>query len=200
MFGVGIADLRLLVCTKAFRRAVAHFCLRVRAVNLHQHRVVDLIPKCRINSRQVGPVAIAGKLDAICQSAFQIMSERQGGVRIACAEVPANKQLGIGADRGPRPNVASGRGRGLGVFHVVILGVNEAPDFIHLDALAGQLAQRLVLIGRAGVTGFNEQLGDRVLAAAGQPGHGADRLPLAKEVEDLGAGLSGQTVHTDHYA
>jgi hypothetical protein len=42
------------------------------------------------------------------------------------------------------------------------------------------------------VTGLNQQLGDRVLAASGQPGDGADRLPLAKEMEDFGTGLSGQ--------
>jgi hypothetical protein len=62
------------------------------------------------------------------------------------------------------PAVAGAR---LASFTVVILGVNEAPDFIHLDALAGQLAKHLVLIGSAGVTGFNYQLRDRVLAASG---------------------------------
>jgi hypothetical protein len=94
-------------------------------------------------------------LDAIGESAFQIMRERKRGVRIASAKQPANDQLGIGADRGPCPKIASGRGSGFGALHVVILGVNERPDFIHLDALAGQLAERLVLIGSAGVTGFN---------------------------------------------
>jgi hypothetical protein len=36
------------------------------------------------------------------------------------------------------------------------------------------------------VTDLNQQLRDRVFAASGQPGHGADGLPLAKQVEDLG--------------
>ena len=79
--------------------------------------------------------------------------------------------------------------------HVAGLGVNEAPDFIHLDALARQVAKRFVLIGGAGVTGRNQQLCNCVLAAPGQPGDGADRLPLAKQMEDLGAGLSVQLVH-----
>ena len=118
--------------------------------------IINVIGEHGFNSAQIGPVAVAGKLYAIGQSAFQIVSERKGGVRIASAKQPANDQLGIGAECGPCPNVASGRGRGLGVLHVVILGVNEAPDFIHLDPLAGQIAQRLVLIGRAGMTGFNK--------------------------------------------
>jgi hypothetical protein len=101
------------------------------------------------------------------------MRERKGGFRIASAKQPANDQLGICADRGPGPNFSS-RGSALGFLYVVILGVNEAPDFIHLDALAGQVAQRLVLIGGTSVTGFKRQLCDRVLAASGQPGHGAD--------------------------
>jgi hypothetical protein len=63
------------------------------------------------------------------------MRERKGGFRIACTKQPANDQLGIGADRRPGPNIASGRGGGLGFLYVVILGVNEGPDFIHLDAL-----------------------------------------------------------------
>jgi len=44
---------------------------------------------------------------------------------------------------------------------------------------------RLVLIDGAGVTGLHRQLRHGVLAAAGQPGHGTDRMPLVKEVEDL---------------
>jgi hypothetical protein len=69
---------------------------------------------------------------------------------------PANNQLGIGADRGPSPKIASG-GRGSSRFrHVASLCVNDAPDFIHLDALARQVAQGFVLIGSAGVTGVNQ--------------------------------------------
>jgi hypothetical protein len=46
--------------------------------------------------------------------------------------------------RGPCPNVTSGRRARLASFTVVILGVNEAPDFIHLDALAGQFIRPYV--------------------------------------------------------
>ena len=123
------------------------------------------------------------------------MGKRQSRVHIATAEQPANDQLGIGTESSPRPNVASGRRSGLGVLYVVVLGVNERPDFIHLDALAGQIAKGLVLIGRASVAGGNKQLRDGVFAASGQARNGADRLSLAKEVEDLGTRLSVQLVH-----
>jgi hypothetical protein len=58
-------------------------------------------------------MAVAGKLNAIGQPALKIMNECRGGFRIATAEEPANQQLGVGADRGPSPNVASGGGGGL---------------------------------------------------------------------------------------
>src|SRR5689334_11320999 len=135
-------------------------------------------------------MAVAGELDAIGQPRLQIRNKRNGGVRIASAKQPANQKLGISADRRPRPNVASGRRRGLRLRYVAVLGVNERPDFIHLDPLARQVAERLVLIGGAGMTGLNQKFGYRIFATSRKSGYGADRLPLTKEMKDLGAGLS----------
>jgi hypothetical protein len=45
------------------------------------------------------------------------------------------------------------------------------------------------------VARINKQLGNRVLTDPGQTGNGADRLPLAKQVQYLSAGLSVQPVH-----
>jgi hypothetical protein len=84
------------------------------------------------------------------------VGERQSSVHIARAEQPANNQFGVGADGRPGPNITGGRRSGFGTLHVAGLGVNEAPDFIHLDALAAQVAQRLVLISSAGVSGLNQ--------------------------------------------
>ena len=86
-------------------------------------------------------------------------------------------------------------GGGLGVFYVVVFGVNEIPDFIDLNALAGQVPQHAILVLGAGVTGIDHKLGDGVLAGSGQPGHGADRLTLTKEVKDTGAGITVELVH-----
>jgi hypothetical protein len=49
------------------------------------------------------------------------------------------------------------------------------------------------------MAGGNQKLCDGILAAPGQPGDGADRLPLTKEMQDLGAGLSVQLVHAHEY-
>lgn len=65
---------------------------------------------------QIGPVAIRGGLAAV-------------------ANVPRDDQLGVGINRSPRPNVASGVRSGLGELDVLRLRVAEQPDFIALDGL-----------------------------------------------------------------
>jgi hypothetical protein len=106
-------------------------------------------------------------LHAIGQSTAQIRNERNSGRRIASTEQLTNKHLRIGTDRGPGPSVASVGWCGLGFLYVVILGVNEAPDFIHLDPLARLVAQRPVLIGSTGVASINQKLCYCIFASSG---------------------------------
>lgn len=49
------------------------------------------------------------------------------------------------------------------------LRVAERPNLIRLDGLARQVAQHLVLVGRAGRSEVYEQLRDRVLGRSGDP-------------------------------
>jgi hypothetical protein len=65
---IGVADLGLLLCADALGRAIARLCLRAYAVNPDRHGVVNVIAEHDINGDQVGPVAVAGKLDAVGQS------------------------------------------------------------------------------------------------------------------------------------
>ena len=51
--------------------------------------------------------------------------------------------------RGPRPHVASGFRGGFGELDVLLLGVAERPDFVALNALGGDVANRCVMEGRA---------------------------------------------------
>lgn len=111
------------------------------------------------------------------------------------ANVPRRDQLRIRVDCGPRPYVTSLPGNLLFNRGIQCLGVNERPNFIDLDALAGQIHECAVLIIEAGATGIHNQLSDRVFARPGQPGYGSDRTTLAKQVEDAGAVCSGKSVH-----
>ena len=55
------------------------------------------------------------------------------------ADQPGRDQLGVGVDRSPRPDVASLRRSGLGPRDVLLLAMDEGPDFIDLHPLARQV-------------------------------------------------------------
>jgi hypothetical protein len=83
-------------------------------------------------------------------------------VLAAVANVPRDNQLGVGINRRPRPNVASGFWGAFGKLDVLLLGVAERPDFVRLYGLGRNAANRFVMEGRASQPGVNQQLGNRV--------------------------------------
>ena len=91
-------------------------------------------------------------------------------------------------------------GAALRLWHVLLLGVGERPDFIHLHPLGLHVPHIGIMEGHASLASVNQQLDDRVLAGTRQPRHGADGIALAQQVQDLGAGLAVQYFHTDPYA
>jgi hypothetical protein len=63
------------------------------------------------------------------------------------ANVPRNDQLGVGINRGPRPDVASAFRGSLGEFNVLLLGVAEDQISSHWTAL--KVTPRTVLSWKA---------------------------------------------------
>ena len=76
-----------------------------------------------------------------------------------------------------------------------MLRVDECPNFIDLDALAGEVAKYTVLIPSGGLASINHQTAYSLLAHAGQPSDRANGIALAKQMEDAGAGLAVELVH-----
>lgn len=91
---------------------------------------------------------IAGHLHPVSEPARQVAHKLDCRCSAAVADPPGRDQLAIGAQSNPRPKVARIFRRGLRRHHVALFGVAECPDFIELDALAGQVAERLILIRR----------------------------------------------------
>jgi hypothetical protein len=68
--------------------------------------------------------------------------------------------------------------------HVLRLGIDEAPDFVHLEALAGEVAERLILVGNARLPDLPPQLmkvsfetpAMRAIARMPQPSTRADTI------------------------
>src|SRR3546814_18351238 len=91
-------------------------------------------------------MAVRADLYAIGEARSHIADEFLGGGNIPATDHPRHHELAIGVDSGPGPYVSSIAGS----FHfrgcVLVLGVDEAPTFIALDAFAVEVAQCTVLI------------------------------------------------------
>jgi hypothetical protein len=58
------------------------------AVELHQHRIVDVVAEGVLDRLQVGAVAVAGELHPVRQPGAQIVHERRGVLTVAPADEP----------------------------------------------------------------------------------------------------------------
>jgi hypothetical protein len=140
----------VLLDASAFGGAVAALgAIRRGTIELDQHGVVDVTTERTFNNLQISPVTIAGELDAVGKAARKIVHEAHCVLAVAPADQPRHDRLGVGIDSRPSPCVASAFRGGLGHLDVLLLRVGERPDFINLNALAGQIAKGFVLIGRA---------------------------------------------------
>ena len=192
---IGIAGDILAPNADALSRAVALLSLWRGAVQLLQQGIVNIVAERFLDRLKIRLVAVAGELHAAGQALAQIIDESQRILAIASADHPARHQLGIGTDGRPGPGIASAVGRGLRGRHVLGLRIGERPDFVDLDALARQVTQMRVLIGRTGSADVHQQLGDRVLGSAGDAHRGADAVALHEAADDLGALGCGEPVH-----
>lgn len=195
MFGIGFAIDRVRNGPDTCRRAIAAFAAGLPPVNFDKLRVVHAVTERTSDTDQVSLVAIAGELDAVGEALAQVSEKFPRRLPATVANVPRWDQLCVSVDCRPGPNVASFALKKLLNRGISLLGINERPNFIDLDALAGQIYERLVLIIEASLTGIDHQLGHGVLADPGEPGHGADRGSLAKQMEDAGAGFPIEFVH-----
>ena len=160
---VGVALDAGLLDPGAFGRAVAARGAGRRAIQFHELGVVDIGPEGAFHGLQIGPVAVAGELDAVGEAGRQIVDEPLGALAVPAADEPRSDELRVRVERGPRPGVPGALGSGLGRGHVLLLSVGEGPDLIDLDPLGAQLPHVLVMVGSASLARVDHELNDRVL-------------------------------------
>jgi len=181
---------------QALGRGVALLRLGVRAVNLLEDRIVDLVRSEGVVDRfQVGRVTVGGELHPALEPAGNIGHKGDGALRVAVGDVPGGDQLGIGVDGGPGPHVSVAELALVLVGHVPGFGVAEGPYLVALDALAVQVAQYTVLVFGAGGPQVDEQLGHGVLGGTSYADSGADAHALDQAPDDLSSLLCRQPVH-----
>jgi hypothetical protein len=113
--------------------------------------------------------------------------------------MPAWDKLRVGVRRNPKPSVACIGLEALHRLHVLLLGCDEAPNLIDLEALALEALKDAVLIPSSRLPSVHNKLRDRRLAKAGYARDGANAHAFAEQLESLGTFLWGQPVHTDPY-
>jgi hypothetical protein len=80
------------------------------------------------------------------------------------------------------------------------LGVTKRPQFVCLDALTRQVADRAVLILARGLSEIAQELENGHLGRARHAAGGVDRGALDEAADDLSALLGAQAVHTGQNA
>lgn len=197
VFRVGVAGNCVALTSQAHSGAVPFLRAFSYAVDLNQHRVVNIAAERLINRLDVQLQAIAGKLDAIRQTARQVFDEIAGGLRIALADQPARYQLGICVNRGPEPCIArAGVVRGNLWRHVLLLGVAKRPALINLHPFALKVLKHAVLVFGAERADFIDQPHDGLFRHAGYTDGGADAVAFDQATDDLGALFGSEPVHT----
>ena len=178
--------------------AVAHFRpFRRSAINLLQHRVINLGTKGIFNSAQIGSVSVCGQLDAIGKATGQVVHELIGRTCVTATNEPTRHKFRFRVNRRPRPNIAMSHGlvlrRG-----ILFLAADKRPDFVALNPLALQIPQRLVLVFGTRTARVNQQFDDAVNRRIRQSGSGADTVSVNQTTEDLSPLFSTQLIHANN--
>lgn len=197
VFWVGVAGNGVALATNALGRAVALFPIVRDTVNLHQHRVVHIARKRLVHRLDVHLESIAGKLNAIRQTACKVFDEIAGAFRIALADQPARYQLGIGVNRGPEPRISrAGVVLRYGGRYVLLLGVAKRPALINLHPFTLKVLENPVLVLGAECANLEHQPHDGLFGSAGYANGGADGVAFNQATDDLGALIGSEPVHT----
>jgi hypothetical protein len=180
-------------------RAVAARGMRSLAVELDQLGVVNIGTETGLDRFKIGPVPVARDLDSVREPLREIADKFDGGCAAPIADAPGRNQFRIGADRNPRPNVAGSLRGCLGEHDVALLGIDKAPNLIKLDALAGQVAERLILIGGTRLARIDRQFVDGIDRNVCDAARGTKAHAFDEAIEDFGALGDRQPVHTSQY-
>lgn len=125
----------------------------------------------------------------------QVVDEVEGRARIALGDQPRGHDLAVAAERHPRPHVAETEGALLVGRDVLLFGVAKAPNLVALNPLAGEPAQRLILVIGARGSEVHQELEHGPLVHVHHAAGGADGVAFHESGDDLSAAAAVQSVH-----
>jgi len=176
MLWVGIARNSLALASDALRWTVARVAWAFRAVDFHQHRVINIVLERASDGIQISLVTIGRKLDAVRQAARKILDELPRRKKVASPDHPGANQLGVCVHCNPSPDIARVAALQRPLRHVLLLRRNETPDFVTLNPFAGEIAQMLIQVIRAGSAQLDKQFRNCIFGNAGHANRRTDRV------------------------
>ena len=182
VLGVGVTDTYDLFGALPLRRAVTFLAFRIIAVNLYQLGEVDIFRERISHGGQVHLMAVRGQLDSIRQAACNVLKEVRCTPGIPPSYQPTDNELGLRFDGRIRPHVATDTGFHFLYRYLLLLAANEAPNFINLNTLSGNVADGAILIGRTGRANLCKQPEDGSFGYAGHARSGANRAASTSAV------------------
>ena len=197
---VGVTDFAFFLARRADGGAVPLLPFGIVAVNFHQHGIINIFTESIRYRRDVHFETIDGQLDAIGETAGEVLNELRGATRIALAYQPRAHQLGIGIEGDPGPSASDAMLVSSLLRDIFVLRTDEAPNLVALNPLGGQIAEYFVLILRASRANFHQQLRHGVLSDARHADSRADRIAFDQAPDYLSLAGGIKAVHIDHYA
>jgi hypothetical protein len=134
-------------------------------------------------------MAIGSKLHAIGDSGRHILHEKFSGSGSAISNGVGNDELRFSVNGGPGPDVPCSR---LHLFlgDILLLRIDELPDFIALDTASLHIPDVGIMVGCAGAPNVLEQFQDGMLCNSGHAAGGINRTPLYQGRHYLGSSFS----------
>lgn len=182
----GAAD-DVLFSADAFSRAVLPGLVERGPVNLYQYGVINLPTKGAVNRVDVELEPIRGDLNPVSKAALEVIHKIAGRLGVAATDNPRGNELGFRVDGRPCPNVSGPPFRIHFGRDVLLLGIDERPDFIAFKSIQLQILKGIILVIKAGRADVSEQFQDGIL---GNPSHahgGVNRNSLYESGYDLDA-------------
>jgi len=123
---------------------------------------------------QVHPVAVCGQLNPVSQTPLQVLKELRRRPGVPPSHEPRDYQLALSFDGDKRPNITAQPSLCHLWRDILLLGSDEAPILINLNAASMDVAHSGILEGRASRANISQQAEDSSLGYASHAASGPD--------------------------
>src|ERR1017187_3378373 len=196
VLGIRVAGNRVGLAPQALRGAVACFTIVWSTIDLNQHRKVYALRKGVRYCAEIHLMPVCRHLNKIRETARYVIQEVLSRFGIAWPDHPTDYQFGIGVNgyEGPRISSVAGTGNNSG-SDVLLLRGDKGPQFVDLNTLRFQIADRFVQVLRTSCAKVKQELLNGVFSYARHAYGRTDRVPFYQSGHHFCPLVVGELVH-----